>query len=526
MTNPVTHTEHAIDPVNHAEHAGDPTGGDAFDRLRQSVGIFLGPILLVTLLLLPMDLDWHQQSLLALMAFTFVMWISEALPIPISSLLALALAVVLQVPVLEGGSASAFVYEAFSSSTLFLVIGGFILAQAMMVHGLDRRFALAVLSIPGVARSTATVAIAFGGVAALVSAFVSNSAAAAMLLPLGLGIVSAIGPEVSAVTGQHVSRSRFACVTMLMIAYGASIGGLLTPIGSTANVVGLGFLKEQVGVEMSFFEWTARTAPLSIPLFIAMCVVLLTMNRPEVNRLQGAAEFVCSERASLGPLSRGEKNTLVAFLFAVFLWVAPSFAGSGAPVGSALYAFQKLDIGTAALLGASLLFFLPVDWKDRRFTLNWKEASDIDWGTVLLVGAGLVLGELMSNTGLAEVIGTGAVDLLGFNSVVPVVIASVAISILISEATSNTAAVGVVVPVVIPIAVAAGIDPTLPAVAAVFGASMGFMMPVSTPPNAIVYGSGMVPIFRMFRTGLVFDIIAIVVISTGVLAIAAINPLN
>jgi sodium-dependent dicarboxylate transporter 2/3/5 len=145
---------------------------------------------------------------------------------------------------------------------------------------------------------------------------------------------------------------------------------------------------------------------------------------------------------------------------------------------------------------------------------------------VLLVGAGLVLGNLMSNTGLAEIIGTGVVDLLGFHSVVPVVVASVAISIFISEATSNTAAVGVVVPVVIPIAVAAGIDPTLPAVAAVFGASMGFMMPVSTPPNAIVYGSGMVPIFRMFRTGLVFDIIAVAVISAGVLAVAAINPLS
>lgn len=514
------------DVVTHTEHAGDPAGGDRFDRIRQSVGIVLGPILLVALLLIPMDLSWNQQSLLALMIFVFVMWITEALPIPVSSFLALGLAVVLGIPVVEpGDSVSGFVYGAFSSSTLFLVIGGFILAQAMIVHGLDRRFALAVLSIPGVARSTATVAVAFGAVAALVSAFVSNSAAAAMLLPLGLGIVAAIGPEITAVTGHHVSRSRFACVTMLMIAYGASIGGLLTPIGSTANVVGLGFLKEQVGIEMGFFEWTARTAPLSIPLFIAMCVTLLLMNRPEVGRLKGAAEFVRRERGTLGPLGRGEINTLIAFLVAVFLWIVPSFVG-GAEPGTFFAAFKSLDIGTAALIGAATLFFLPIDWNERRFTLNWREASDIDWGTVLLVGAGLVLGTLMSNTGLAEVIGTGVVDLLGFQSVVPVVIASVAISIFISEATSNTAAVGVVVPVVIPIAVAAGIDPTLPAVAAVFGASMGFMMPVSTPPNAIAYGSGMVPIFRMFRTGLVFDLIAIAVISAGVLAVAAINPLS
>lgn len=517
------------DVVTHTEHAGDPAGGDRFDRARQTVGIVLGPLLLVALLLIPMDLDWHQQSLLALMVFVFVMWITEALPIPVTSLLVLGLAVVLQVPSLEPGSgesASGFIYGAFSSSTLFLVIGGFILAQAMMVHGLDRRFALAVLSIPGVARSTATVAIAFGLVAALVSAFVSNSAAAAMLLPLGLGIVAAIGPEITAVTGEHASRSRFACVTMLMIAYGASVGGLLTPIGSTANVIGLGFLKEQVGVEMGFFEWTARTAPLSITLFIAMCVVLLVMNRPEVGRLRGATDYVRDARASLGPLSRGEINTLAAFLLAVVLWVGPSLAGDGAAPGTALHAFQTLDIGTAALIGASVLFFLPIDWQERRFTLNWKEGSDIDWGTVLLVGAGLVLGTLMSNTGLAEIIGTNIVDLLGFTSVVPVVIASVAIAIFISEATSNTAAVGVVVPVVIPIAVAAGIDPTLPSVAAVFGASCGFMMPVSTPPNAIVYGSGMVPIFRMFRTGIVFDVIAVAVISAGVLAIAAINPLT
>lgn len=502
----------------------DHDGGEAsrFDRARQAIGFFGAPIAFVVLLLIPMPLETNQQQLAALMVFVFLLWITEAVPLPVSSMLALGLAVVLQVPTLEEGqTASGIVYSAFSSSTIFLVIGGFILSRAMSVHDLDRRFALRVLSIPGVTRSTARVAVAFGMIAALISAFVSNSAAAAMLLPIGIGIVREIGPTVAQAAGvKHASQTRFATMTMLMIAYGASVGGLLTPVGSTANVVGLGFLERQVGVQVGFAEWVPLTAPLVVVLFVVMCLVLYTLNKPETKKLPGAEAYVRAERESLGAWSRGEKNTLVAFLVAVVLWMAPGLlADSGIGAGTIDW-FTSIDIGTAAVLASCLLFVLPISWQERTFTLTWRQAVDIDWGTVLLVGTGLVLGTLMDNTGLATVVGDGVVSSLGISSGPAVIILSVAFAVIISEMASNTAAVGVVAPVVIPIAAAVGMDPTMPVLAAIFGASCGFLLPVSTPPNAIVYGSGMVPITKMARTGVVFDILAIGVVSAGVLVMS------
>ncbi|HYH34204.1 MAG TPA: SLC13 family permease, partial [Nocardioides sp.] len=172
----------------------------------------------------------------------------------------------------------------------------------------------------------------------------------------------------------------------------------------------------------------------------------------------------------------------------------------------------RLDEGTVAILAATLLFLLPVDWARRRFTMNWNEAVKIDWGTVILFGSGIVLGTLLSETGLAETLGKGIADGLGVTSLVAVSAVAALIAIVISETTSNTASATIVVPIVIPIAAAAGLDPVIPALAAVFGASFGFMMPVSTPQNAVVYGSGMVPITKMVRSGIVFDIIGILLI--------------
>jgi sodium-dependent dicarboxylate transporter 2/3/5 len=159
------------------------------------------------------------------------------------------------------------------------------------------------------------------------------------------------------------------------------------------------------------------------------------------------------------------------------------------------------------VLGASLLFLLPTDWRQREFTLNWSDAARIDWGTILLFGTGIIFGSLLEDTGLAETIGSGSADALGLSGTFAITAFAVLLAIIISETTSNTASAAVVVPIIIPIAVAAGIDPLVPALAATFAASFGFMLPVSTPQNAIVYGSGVVPITTMIRSGVVFDIL-------------------
>lgn len=181
---------------------------------------------------------------------------------------------------------------------------------------------------------------------------------------------------------------------------------------------------------------------------------------------------------------------------------------------SDVYTFvsDRLDEGVVAVFGASLLFLLPTDWQQREFTLRWKDAAQIDWGTIILFGTGIIFGSLISDTGLAETIGTSVNDALGLSSIVPITIFAVILAIIVSETTSNTASAAVVVPIIIPVAVAAGVNPFVPALAATFAASFGFMLPVSTPQNAIVYGSGVVRITTMIRSGATFDVAGAILI--------------
>ena len=497
-------------------------GEQRFEKARQTIGLFLGPVVFLILLIAPLPLPTNQQALAAIFAFVIIYWLTEPIPIPITAILALALCVVFQVPVEKGDqSPTQIVFGSFTSSTIFLFLGAFIIAKAMSRHGLDRRFALFVLSLPGVGNSTYGVIIGFGLIA-MAHGFVgiSNTATTAMLLPIGLGMMGTLGRFVSEQSGTDTdpSRLRFGTALMLMIAYGASVGGLTTPIGSPPNLIGLGFIEKQTGTAISFFEWVITALPIVLLMFVALCVILVLLNRPEVGRISGVREYVNEERARLGAWSRGEKNTLVVFLVAVFLWFFPGFLsmvmGKDAPLADFLT--TRLDEGAVAIIAASMLFFLPVDWSQRRFTLNWNEAAQIDWGTILLFGSGITLGSLLSSTGLAKTIGNSVASGLGVTSLLSLTILATVVSILISETTSNTASVGIVVPIIIPIAVAAGVSPVIPALAAVFGSSYGFMLPVSTPPNAIVYGSCMIPITKRVRSGIVFDIIGAALIVAGV----------
>jgi sodium-dependent dicarboxylate transporter 2/3/5 len=175
-----------------------------------------------------------------------------------------------------------------------------------------------------------------------------------------------------------------------------------------------------------------------------------------------------------------------------------------------------LDEGTVAVFGAALLFLLPTGWEQREFTLRWKDAAAIDWGTIVLFGTGIIFGSLLADSGLAETIGNSVADALGLSSVVAITIFAVLLAIGVSETTSNTSSAAVVVPSVIPVAMAAGVSPFVPALAATFAASLGFMLPVSTPCNAIVYGSGRIPLGRMMRHGIVLDVAGVIAIVAGV----------
>ncbi|TDD48446.1 SLC13 family permease [Saccharopolyspora elongata] len=485
---------------------------ERFERARRTTGLLLAPVLTIAFLLIPTQLEPAQHKLAAVLLGVIVLWVCEPVPIPVGGLIGVAAVVILGVMPPDD------VLAPFGSSTVFTFIGAFILAQAMLRHGVARRFAFSILSLPGVGRSTSRVIIAFGVITCLLSSVVSNTATVAMLLPTAVGILAVIAELVRQKLPEGANfdplRLRVGVALMLMLAYGASVGGLLTPIGSPPNLIGRGLIEEATGERISFLQWMAMAAPVCVPMFLVLAGTLLLLNRPEINKLSGVEDYVSGERAKLGPLSRAEKNTLIAFGITVALWVTPGVVALIAGNDSAAYdaVSERLDEGIVAVLGAALLFVLPTDWSKRRFTLTWTEASRIDWGTVVLFGTGIIFGSLLSETGLAKTIGEGAASNLGFTSGVAITVFAIVLAVLVSETTSNTASAAVVVPIVIPVALAAGANPFVPALAATFAASFGFMLPVSTPQNAIVYGSGAVPITKMIRSGAVFDVAGAILI--------------
>ncbi|WP_447007700.1 SLC13 family permease [Saccharothrix isguenensis] len=494
---------------------------EKFERGRRTVGLWLAPLVTIAFVALPLDMPGNQQTLGGILLGVIVLWITEAVPIPIGGLLGVAAVVILGVVPPDAA------LRPFGSATIFTFIGAFILAQAMLKHGLARRFAFRILALPRVGGSTTGVIIAFGGITCVLSAFVSNTATVAMLLPTALGILGVIAKLLQdrgmVAADFDPLRLRVGTAIMLMLAYGASVGGLLTPVGSPPNLIGRGLIEEATGERISFAQWTAAALPICALMFVVLAVVLLLLNRPEIRRIEEVGEYVARERAAMGPLSRAEKNTLIAFGVTVTLWIVPGVvalvAGNDSDVYGAIS--DRLDEGIVAVLGASLLYLLPTDWRKREFTLRWRDAAEIDWGTILLFGTGIIFGSLLASTGLAKTLGDSASAALGLSSVVPITIFAVVLAIVVSETTSNTASAAVVVPIVIPIAVAAGADPLVPALAATFAASFGFMLPVSTPQNAVVYGSGAVPITKMIRSGASFDVIGAVLILLGVPAMVA-----
>ena len=499
---------------------------ERFERRRRTVGLFLGPIVLALVLIIPFDLDGNQHRLLAILAFVIVWWVTEAIPIPVTALVGVAMCALLEAtpPPPEGDSSVDVVFGLFTDDTVFLFIGSFIIAQSMVVHGLHRRFAYRVLALPAVGGSTFRIILAFGLIGAITSPIMSNTAAAAMMLPIALGVVAVVGGMVArqAEGDRDPERLRFGAAIMLVITYGITVGGLLLPIGSPPNLIGRELLEDETGEPITFLEWFIMALPIVVVMFVAVVVVVTLFNRPEVKEVEGVEEHVAEERAKLGRMSRGEKNTLWVLAFALVGWFLPGLVGIVAGDDSDAYVqvSEASNEGVVAIMAAAALFVLPLDWKRRQFTLNWNEAARIDWGTVILFGGGITLGTLLSATGLASVVGESLSDTLGVSNLIGVTIVIAIVAVLISETTSNTASAAIVVPIAISIAAANDLNPTIPALAAIFAANYGFMLPVSTPPNAIVYSSGMLPITRMIKAGAVFDVIGAVLCVVGVTVMA------
>jgi solute carrier family 13 (sodium-dependent dicarboxylate transporter), member 2/3/5 len=286
---------------------------ERFERRRRTVGLFLGPLLFAVVLLIPFDLEPNQHRLAAILALVVAWWITEAIPIPMTALVGVALVALLEAtpPPEEGDAATDVAFGAFSDDTIFLFIGSFIIAESMVVHGLHRRLAFRVLSMKGVGGSTYRIILAFGLIGALTSPVMSNTAGAAMMLPIAIGVMGVVGGMVaSQAEGERdVERLRFGAALMLVITYSITVGGLLLPIGSPPNLIGRDLLETETGEPITFLEWFAMALPIVVVMFVAVVVIVMLMNRPEVKHVEGVEEYVAEERRKLGPHPRREEHT-------------------------------------------------------------------------------------------------------------------------------------------------------------------------------------------------------------------------
>jgi sodium-dependent dicarboxylate transporter 2/3/5 len=482
-----------------------------------------------------MPLTPEAQSLAVILVGVVILWVTEALPLPVTALAGAIACVV------AGVAPAKEVFRPFSEPLVFLFIGSFMLAEAIRVHGLDRRLAFAVLGLPAVGERPGRILAAVAVVSATISAFISNTATTAMMVAIAAGILTAIEDAASPAASPAAPRDtqprdtqprdsrldpRFATGLMLSVAFAASIGGLATPIGTPPNLIGLAFIRNELGIEVSFLAWCAIGVPVAVILTGVAVVLLGWMFPAGVDRLPGVARMVARERSGMGRWSRGEMSTALAFGTTVCLWIVPGILGLFLGMKHPLPAWFGTHVpeGVAALVGAVMLFMLP--GASGRRALSWDEAARIDWGIILLYGGGMALGELSFSTGLAEALGRSLTGWLpaGAGGGMALVAAATLVAVVTSEFTSNTASANMVVPVAMALAAASGGDPLTAALAATFAASLGFMMPVSTPCNAIVYGTGRIRLGDMIRSGAILDVTGAVVITLAMLLVRGLWP--
>ena len=475
--------------------------------------------------LAPVPLLPAAHRTLVILVVAAGLWMTEALPVAVTALLIPVMGLAL------GVADARAVFAGFGDPIVFLFFGTFLLTDAAQVHGLNDRLARGVLASPWVAASPSRLLWAVALVGCGISAWVNNTATTAMLIPLAL-------------SARGLGAPRLLTGTLLMTSYAASLGGLATPVGTAPNLIGLRLLEEATGARPSFARWCAVFAPLAIVSTAATAGWLAFRSRggpqaravPRVaTALLGSASrdpappapFPAAPGAQPGPTvlpalpaawSRAERTLVPVFVAVVLLWITPGMLAATPLSGAGwVRAWQaRLPEPAVPLLGALLLFALPASDRGPARILDVTAFRRLDWSTLLLFGGGLSLGGMMFESGLARALGEAIFRLIPAGGTFGIVLAATLMAVLVSEVTSNTASASLVVPVVLALAQAAGVDPVKPALAATIGCSFGFMLPVSTPPNALVYATGRVTMREMIVNGALLDVVGVWVVAAWV----------
>lgn len=484
----------------------------------QRIGLVLGPgLFLLTLWFVhPEGLSQQANAILASTLWIAVWWITEAVPIAITSLLPIVL-----FP-LTGGLGINETTASFGHRYIFLYIGGFMLAIAIERWNLHRRIALTIIQLIGT--NIRGIILGFMMATAFLSMWISNTATSVMMLPIGMAIVAQL--KDNPLTANHETHT-FGKALMLAIAYSASIGGMATLIGTPPNLVLAGIIQELYGIEITFAQWLGFGLPISIALlFICWWYLTRRAFRFEQPNFPGGRAEVNRQLKALGKISNEELKVLTVFAATGLLWITRPYVKLwaldlpdtklgfwGKSVIPALkQTLGSLDDTMIAVLAGLALFLIPAGNNKPRKLITWEEAVKLPWGILLLFGGGLALAQGFKVSGLAEWIG-GQMTLLSGVAVVVLLLILIAAINFLTEITSNLATTAMMLPILAPLALGVDVHPYLLMVGATVAASCAFMLPVATPPNAVVFGSGYLKIYEMARVGVWMNIISIVLLT-------------
>jgi len=457
----------------------------------QLIGLLVGAVFLLITLVLPPPASMGQEAWAALgmMLLMATWWSTEAIPIPATALLPIVL-----IPALGLGSIGEATAP-YANPIIYLFLGGFTLGLAMQRWNLHRRIALLTLKTVGDRPSRQ-----IGGfmlATAFLSMWVSNTATAIMMLPIGLSMIA------MADSSDPEGVRRYATSLLLGIAYAASIGGIATLIGTPPNALLAAYLSDSQGIEIGFAQWMLLGLPVTV-IMLAAAWWWLTRKDFGVEHEGDTGQMILDELEALGPLSRGEKLVALVFLLTAAAWIfRPLLSHSLLPWLS--------DTGIA-IAAAVAMFIIPVNTRKREFVLDWDTAKNLPWGVLLLFGGGLAMAGVIKSSGLAVWIAEG-LGAAGSMPTVVVIVLVVAVIIFLTEVTSNTATAAAFLPLLGALAMSQDVSPLLLTVPAALAASCAFMMPVATPPNAIVFSSGHMKIGDMIGAGFALNLVGVVVVT-------------
>lgn len=441
------------------------------------------------------------QATAAVATLMAAWWMTEAVPLPVTSLLPLLLFPLLGVMPFDAAAAP------FANEYVFLFMGGFMIARAVERWQLHRRIAL--LTVLAAGTQPTRLIAGFMVATAFLSMWISNTASTVMMLPIGLSLIALIGDKLKG--EDQASASNFAICMMLGIAYAASIGGVATLVGTPTNVFLAGFAREHQ-LEISFGRWMMFATPLAVVMLVLTWLVLTQCVFPiRIRQISGGRQLIRNELKKMGSVSRGEWTVLIVFASTALAWVLRGPLTKWSWLTERIPLIAEIDDTQIALAAAILLFVIPVDGRQGIQALDWKTAKTIPWGVLLLFGGGFSLAKAVTVSGLADWIG-GNVALLADAPPLAIMIGVTVMIVFLTELTSNTPTVAAFLPILFSVAQGIGIDPMLLIVPATVAASCAFMLPVATPPNAIVFGSGHISIQSMVKAGIWLNLVSIILV--------------